>query len=427
MAMETESQRAASASYAVGGGSDRRRDEARRIGRERLLRYIKDIIRIQHTPLRDIIRDHALQYLPAQSLLRLRAVSTAWKHHISSPFFAHSQSRFHRSLSGLFHHTPSPLGPISYLPFDPKAYSLPDASLTFLPEAVQIVASSNGLVVCHAFTSGRVEHKRYYVCNPATTQWTTLPRPVHHWRAGVVLVFQPSALNFSADYHLVCTNFRHFEVFSSKTGKWDTSKAVLPIPDAAAAVAAAAKSSGVAVGGVAYWRTERGGVISYDPLEDKHHVIAPPPSAASGEWSRWEIGEMDGKLCCVGVAESVVEVYAMEARGGAWWKVGAVEVAGDPWPLVVEGREELVVVWVEGRVIGIEVRTGRRRVLGEGVPMSCTQGKPYISSLVSPREFLVSFTERKRFRKYFTEVVSEDRFRERVQSLTGMAGDSQVL
>lgn len=136
---------------------------------------------------------------------------------------------------------------------------------------------------------------------------------------------------------------------------------------------------------------------------------------------------MDGKLCCVGVAESVVQVYAMEARGAAWWKVGAVEVAGDPWPLVVEGREELVVVWVEGRVIGIEVRTGRRRVLGEGVPMSCTQGKPYISSLVSPREFLVSFTERKRFRKYFTEVVSEDRFRERVQSLTGMAGDSQVL
>ncbi|KAM1016990.1 hypothetical protein ACFX13_047346 [Malus domestica] len=55
----------------------------------------------------------------------------------------------------------------------PNAYGVPDPSLKFLPEPVDIRASSNGFLCC----LGRDGYKAYYICNPITRKWTKLPKP----------------------------------------------------------------------------------------------------------------------------------------------------------------------------------------------------------------------------------------------------------
>lgn len=176
----------------------------RQMSRDRLLRYVNDIIRIQNTPLREIILEHALLYLPAQPLLRLRSVSRSFLRRISSPFFSHVHSLSHRSVSGFFFHGgPSDDAAFYYFALEPTSDSVPDPTLSFIPDvSLTLLSSSNGLL---AVGSGL----RYYVCNPATMKCAAIPRPLLPLpRSGggmctCTLVYHPTALNFSADFHLV--------------------------------------------------------------------------------------------------------------------------------------------------------------------------------------------------------------------------------
>uniref|UniRef100_A0A5B7BCM1 F-box protein At3g26010-like beta-propeller domain-containing protein n=1 Tax=Davidia involucrata TaxID=16924 RepID=A0A5B7BCM1_DAVIN len=142
--------------------------------------------------LKDIIREHALPFLPAKSLFRFQGVCRDWKLQISTPFFAHNQSLSFHTFSGIFLQS---LGnPPSFVSIDPKSCGVPDPSLKFLPEPVDISASSNGLLCCQGCTGD----KAYYICNPVTRQWKKLPKPNgdHGPDPAVVLVFEPSLLNF---------------------------------------------------------------------------------------------------------------------------------------------------------------------------------------------------------------------------------------
>ncbi|TYG45910.1 hypothetical protein ES288_D11G213600v1 [Gossypium darwinii] len=148
--------------------------------------------------LKNIVRENALRYLPAKSLFRCFGVCRDWKHLISTPFFAHNQSNSFHSVSGFFYQ--SQAGVLSFMSLDPVAYGVPDPSLKFLPEPVDIRSSCKGLLCCQ----GRTGYKAYYVCNPVTKQWEKLPKPDadHGSDPAVVLVFEPSLLNFTADYKL---------------------------------------------------------------------------------------------------------------------------------------------------------------------------------------------------------------------------------
>lgn len=235
-----------------------------------------------------IIREHALQFLPAKSLFKFQGVCRDWKHTISTPFFAHNQSLSFSSVSGLFFQAPgeSP----TFISLDPESCGVPDPTLKFLPVPVELLASSNGLLCCQAQT----EDRTYYICNPVTMQWKKLPKPsMEHGREpDVVLIFKPSLLNFVAEYKLICA-FRsvdfddatEFEIYSSKDDSWKVSgeinfaaKKLIP-------------KSGVCVKDVVYWQTFHGSILSYDLTKDRSQVLH------GCYHTNGTLGEMNGKLC----------------------------------------------------------------------------------------------------------------------------------
>lgn len=238
--------------------------------------------------LKDIIREHALPFLPAKSLFRCQGVCRDWKLQIATPFFAHNQSLSFHGISGLFCQTPG--NQPSFISVDPKSCGVPDPSLKFLPVPIDIRTSSNGLLCCQGSTGD----KTYYICNPVTRQWKSLPKPnaVHGLDPAVVLIFEPSLLNFVAEYKLVCAfpsadfdGATEFEIYSSKEGSWRVSGEICfgdrkLIP-----------RSGVHVNGIVYWQTMNGSIVAFDLIKDRSQLIKGYSSFSSS------LGVMEGKLC----------------------------------------------------------------------------------------------------------------------------------
>ncbi|URE44768.1 hypothetical protein MUK42_21051 [Musa troglodytarum] len=267
----------------------------RAASRKRLVSRIKHIHNEIHKPVADVVRDHALCLLPARSIFRLSAVSPSWARHVSSPIFAHTQSRSHRSIAGVFFG--SSVGASSAPP--------PTASSSATP------------------SSGD-----FFVCNPATA-WVAVPRPPHNPgpEPAAVLIFVPGVYNFRSDYTIVI-GFRisgarsgifGFQTFSSSAGGWWISNEVCAaeclLPD-----------SGIAGGGVAYWRTTMLTVVGYDPAEDSVRVTHWPMNYA--EESRWEIGQMGdgGRLFCTAVTEEVVQVHKLLPKSDQWALVASMDL-----------------------------------------------------------------------------------------------------
>ncbi|KAK6121901.1 hypothetical protein DH2020_044356 [Rehmannia glutinosa] len=98
------------------------------------------------------------------------------------------------------------------------------------PSGIGIVQSCNGLLLCSNFRA-RVHNRRYYVYNPTTNKFSTLPKidegggisvRIH----GMSLAFDPAK---SPHYKVVCVRQLgldsgqyeyQFEVYSSETGPW---------------------------------------------------------------------------------------------------------------------------------------------------------------------------------------------------------------
>lgn len=158
----------------------------------------------------------------------------------------------------------------------------------FLPEPVDIRASSNGLICCQ----GRTGVKAYYICNPVTKQWKKLPNSNanHGPDPAIVLVFEPSLLNFVADYKLVCAfpsidfdNATEFEIYSSTEGAWKVSGEIC------FASKKLVPRSGVCVDGVVYWQSKVHGIVAFDLTKDRSQLIQ--------GYSNGALGMIHGKLC----------------------------------------------------------------------------------------------------------------------------------
>lgn len=244
--------------------------------------------------LKDIIRENTLRYLPAKSLRRCTSVCRDWKLYISNPFFAHNQSNSFHDLSGFF--CQSHLSLPSFLSLEPVAYGVPDPSLKFLPEPVDIRCASNGLLCCQ----GRTEYKAYYICNPVTQQWKKLPKPDanHGSEPALVLVFEPSLLNFVADYKLICAfqsdlDGLEFDIYSSAEGCWRTSgeicfgnRQIVPC-------------TGVYVDGIVYWQG-RSAIIAFDLTSER--------STLHYSYSYGSLGKVNGKLCSASIHGSKLTI-----------------------------------------------------------------------------------------------------------------------
>ncbi|PHT41109.1 hypothetical protein CQW23_19963 [Capsicum baccatum] len=253
--------------------------------------------------LKDIIREHSLSFLPAKSLSRFNAVCRDWRFQISSPFFAHSQSFYCRGTSGFFLQTP--WGSPSLISIDPSCCGVPDPLLKFLPEPVDIRSSSNGLLCCQ----GREGDKVYYICNPVTQQWKKLPESnVNHGPdPAIMLVFEPSLLNFVAEYKIICafpsTDFGdaiEFDIYSSKENTWEVAGEIhfgatgRPMP-----------KSGVHVNGVAYWMTITGGILAFNPTKERSQLIPNyDPHVILGNYS--------GKLCRANVSGNSITLLTLD-------------------------------------------------------------------------------------------------------------------
>ncbi|XP_062089216.1 F-box protein At5g07610 [Humulus lupulus] len=197
----------------------------------------------------DDLLNQILLRLPIKSLLKFKSVSKHWLSLISNPNFSRCRSPFPTAASGLilqasrswvnnpeFHFVdfdnpcPSPHS---------SSFAVPFKSLTFVndPSRIIITQSCNGLLLCS--TAGLHSPRKYYfVYNPTTKQYTTLPplsfrRGTFTWTVrDIVLAFDPSK---SPHYKVVCVmqcdNYSdvgdeyRIEIYSSETGPWRPAKA----------------------------------------------------------------------------------------------------------------------------------------------------------------------------------------------------------
>ncbi|XP_044469098.1 F-box protein At5g49610-like [Mangifera indica] len=257
---------------------------------------IRNTNRKIYLELKDIIREHALQYLPAKSILRFTAVCRDWKFLISTPFFAHNQSNHFHNISGFFFQSSS--GDPSFLTLNPMAYGVPDPSLKFLPEAVDIRSSSNGLLCCQ----GRTDYNAYYICNPVSKQWQKLPKPenYHGPEPAVVLIFEPSVLKFRAEYKLVCAfpselDGYEFEIYSSAEGSWRTSGEIF------LGSCKIQPNSGVHANGIIYWTTKNNKILAFDLTMERSQLY----------YGDGTLGVINGKLCGFSISRNRLSVKVL--------------------------------------------------------------------------------------------------------------------
>ncbi|XP_020104922.1 uncharacterized protein LOC109721629 [Ananas comosus] len=298
------------------------------------------------------------------------------------------------SVSGVF--LPSPSKPLlhrggrggaaaaTFAAFGRRSLPIPDPSLSFLPPSLSVASSSRGLLLLRGPWSS------YYVCNPANAQWGPVPRPPRpHSLASpppdLALVADPSP---SPHFHLVCA-FRtldgeyRFETFSSAAGGWRSSSA--------APVSALVPGSAVAAAGAAYWRTSKPEILAFDPVSGAARLLPAPPGCGDCG-ARWQLGEAAGRLCCARVARAAVDLLAL-GPSDRWDLLGsyALSIAGEggdeatglssgiggpeplvcreaPRPLRFESGNLEVVLWVDGRIVAVDLKAGCLRPLRfEGV------------------------------------------------------------
>ncbi|KAJ4804336.1 F-box protein [Rhynchospora pubera] len=323
-----------------------------------------------------------LPRLPAKTLLRFKSVSPNFKNLISSPFMVLSHILHPKLVSGLFYDNGDSFG---YVSFDPPLSNLPDASLSYLPEPSNIMASTLGVMCLRG-----LQTLKYYMTNPTTKQWAELPQPnmLHPDDVSVVVVFdEPSVYNFSGDYRVVCAypvieGVWTFETFSSGTWAWTQSSEICAVENILS-------ESGTAVGAMAYWRTTMETVLSYNPVKDRTNIIPRPHSEMAEVW--WELGEMDGKLSVTSkLHEKMILVSTLESANNEemlhWEKVGSFWLSndhGDPRPIQSQGSAALV-FWEEKKFLReLVLRDVQGKVLRKfDYPNNYHDFVPYISTLV---------------------------------------------
>jgi hypothetical protein len=296
------------------------RDAARRrLQRDAIERAIR-------APLGTVLRDHALVHLPPAAAARLRLVHPSWALALASPLFAVAHAATPRRASGFF--SASASAPAGFLPLD-AADTVPSPALAFLPASSPpaVLSSSRGLACCFSPADDA-----YFVCNPATGAWHGVPCPPRRitWpRPAVVVLFDAGVYNFCGDYTLVCafesapgSGIYCFAVFASGTGAWRIAGAVAPAEGLVPA-------SGVAAGGTAWWRTDIGTAVGYNPATGRVDLALCP-----GDSARWEIGSAAGRLHCAVRDGGDVLVFRLDDRRGGWelaTVVSVCEILQRPW------------------------------------------------------------------------------------------------
>ncbi|MCD7451898.1 hypothetical protein HAX54_013923 [Datura stramonium] len=293
--------------------------------------------------------------LPAKSLLRCKCVSKKWNSLIDSPEFTRLRVPCFNPARGLFLHCSSFLiNPFhQFVPFTlENPIPAPFHKLTFVddPSGIRILQSCNGLLLCCSF---RVHEPNinYYVYNPTTQQFVTLPRPggsrqISRAVLGMKLAFDPWK---SPNYKVVCIRFsdeffpddQHYqiEIYSSQTKKWRVSG-----PPFLARYDIGFTYTGVYWNGAIYWECGDNS-LRFNVEQEKLEKFPMPCIGRS--WDDHEesrvayYGESCGYLHLVQVYSrhklAFFNIYEMKTDGTEWFLKYQVNVEGvvDAFPCII--------------------------------------------------------------------------------------------
>ncbi|KAF8377039.1 hypothetical protein HHK36_030411 [Tetracentron sinense] len=238
----------------------------------------KSIVDDSH--LADGVLFEILVRLPVKSIIRFKVVSKRWLALISNPYFIRLCISHINALSSsppstlFFQYLYNFLGRIP--PEEMAVHSTSDQpqfesrgfSFNFLPSEpqnpVKILASSNGLVLCRA-----ASQMIYYVANPLTMQWVTLPRPTRSHRYVRIGFFcEPFPEEGTAIYKVVCvtesmglSESLNLEIFSSETGEWSDLKVSCP----GRVAMFKAYDRAVCYNGILHWMDTFRKIVAFDP------------------------------------------------------------------------------------------------------------------------------------------------------------------
>ncbi|XVF15742.1 hypothetical protein REPUB_Repub09cG0182000 [Reevesia pubescens] len=338
----------------------------------------------------DVVREHVLHFLPAKSLFRFRTVSRGWDQWIRNPFFTHRQTTYFKNISGFFCQVPT-LDP-SFISFNQDAYGMPDPSLKFLPEPINIRTSCNGLLCCQS-----VGDNVYYICNPVTKEWKRLPKPslYHGAEAAIVLVFEPRPLNFNESYDLVCAvtlpdhPIVYFEIYSSRSSSWricDTTCCELDSLEL--------QNDGYYMKGVVYWESSSGVILAFD-LRNEQYGILPLP-LSSGQNGYGALTMMHGELCyilphrqdddCTIYIHGNMDMSLKSEIKLTFDDVGSIFGVCRALPSI---NDDILILALGRKVIAYHVREQKAELVCTLAGDTCSRYYPYVNGLVSVKHPLV--------------------------------------
>lgn len=173
--------------------------------------------------------------LPVRPLLRFKSVSKRWLSLISSPQFSRRhtlQNPTSNKIAGFFlRKSPQEFQFLSLNPNPNPSSQRPFTRLNFVndPAGIKILQSCNGFLLCSSLAKIAGTTRKYYVYNPTTNQFLTLPSLVGDSHGdvdvlGMNLAFDPCK---SFDYKVICVrstaaSVYHYQIenYSSEIGAW---------------------------------------------------------------------------------------------------------------------------------------------------------------------------------------------------------------
>ncbi|GLT80289.1 hypothetical protein SLA2020_517380 [Shorea laevis] len=273
---------------------------------------------------KDLLTEILLR-LPPKPLVRFRSVSKDWCSLISSPRFCHRHARLSPApkISGIFFRKSA--ADFHYLSLNSDNLSPnPFKFLDFAqdPAGIRILQSCNGLLLCSSFFKIGFT-RNYYVCNPTTGRFSTIPPIIGDVSAvvsGFNLAFEPSK---SPYYKLICVRSaagsvgcHQIEIYSSETGDWKLcgSPFVAPFD--------MVFNNGVFCNGSIHWISPTGSPMYFDVSNERIGMLPTVPIVEQQSTRRFRyFGESGGHLHLIeiyGPRTTQFRVLEMEKDYSKW-------------------------------------------------------------------------------------------------------------
>ncbi|KAK4489386.1 hypothetical protein RD792_005195 [Penstemon davidsonii] len=175
--------------------------------------------------------------LPIKPLFQFKCVSKNWLSIITNPLLSHRKNiNLCKNISGLYVVLRKMFmfkSEYDIIPLDKNNVSSAVSESLISDHSIQILQSCNGLLLCCSGKGIRDGKYDYFICNPTTRQFKTIPDPIYKsfvMRKGIESVYSVNLAfdpRTSPHYKVVCIYFSktledHFdmEIYSSETGVW---------------------------------------------------------------------------------------------------------------------------------------------------------------------------------------------------------------